>query len=89
MNKEEIEGVNRFIFLGSLIDHSGSLTAEIKHRLALGRAAMVSIEQISESKIQLPLNKRQILTIVLLIATYACERWTLTKADRRKIVFKL
>nr|XP_033794617.1 uncharacterized protein LOC117357731 isoform X2 [Geotrypetes seraphini]XP_033794618.1 uncharacterized protein LOC117357731 isoform X2 [Geotrypetes seraphini]XP_033794619.1 uncharacterized protein LOC117357731 isoform X2 [Geotrypetes seraphini]XP_033794620.1 uncharacterized protein LOC117357731 isoform X2 [Geotrypetes seraphini]XP_033794621.1 uncharacterized protein LOC117357731 isoform X2 [Geotrypetes seraphini]XP_033794622.1 uncharacterized protein LOC117357731 isoform X2 [Geotrypetes sera len=50
INNEETELVDSFVFLGSLIDHSGGSTAEIKCRLAPGHAAMVSMDQIWKCK---------------------------------------
>lgn len=44
INNDEMEVIESFVLLGSVIEHGGSLTVEIKHRLALGRAAMISMD---------------------------------------------
>lgn len=90
-NNEEIEVVEEFIFLGSKIDHDGVCAPDIKRRLALGRNAMVSMNNIWKSKdISLATKCRLVSVIVFPVATYSCETWMLKKADRQKIyVFEL
>jgi hypothetical protein len=86
IDNEEIEVVDSFIFLGSLIASSGDSTPEIKRRIALGRTAMVSMDQIWRCKDVAIATKRRLITAVVLpIATYGCETWTMKKADRRRI----
>ena len=86
IDNEEIEVVDSFIFLGSLVVSSGDSTPEIKRRIALGRAAMISMDQIWRCRDVAIATKRRLVTaIVLPIATYGCETWTMTKADRRRI----
>ena len=46
IDNEEIEMVDSFIFLGSLVVSGGDSTPEIKRRVALGRAATMSMNQI-------------------------------------------
>ena len=86
INNDEIEVVDSFIFLGSLITPNGDSTPEIKRRIALGRAAMVSMDQMWKCKdVAITTKCRLVTAIVFPIATYGCETWTLTKADRRKV----
>jgi hypothetical protein len=86
INNEEIECVQKFIFLGSVIDRSGKCSTEIKRRIALGRSAMLSMHQIWKSKdISLKTKSRLVSAIVFPIFTYGCESWTLKKADQSKI----
>ncbi|MBJ5686593.1 hypothetical protein JGH00_22580 [Salmonella enterica subsp. enterica serovar London] len=69
VNGEEIDCVQEFTFLGSQIDQSGP---EIKRRIALGRTAMMSMNQIWKSKdISVPHNLR-------------CPSWTVKKINKRE-----
>jgi len=86
IDNEEIEVVDSIIFLGSLIVSNGDSTAEIKRRITLGRTAMVSMDQIWRCRDVAIATKRRLITAVVLpIATYGCETWTMKKADRRRI----
>ena len=86
IDNEEIEPVQDFIFLGSKIDRTGESGPEIKRRIALGRTAMQEMTKIWKSNdISIATKTRLVNAIIFPIATYACETWTLKKADRRKI----
>ena len=83
---EEIEIVDSFIFLGSLIKADGGCSVEIRWRLALGRSAMMGLNLIFKSnKIQDRINMRLVRSLVFPVVLYGCEGWTTTKADRRKL----
>lgn len=83
IDSEEIETVNDFIFLGSKIDHNGESEPEIKRRIALGRGVMTSTNKIWKNKdISLRTKCRLVNVIVFPITTYACEAWTMRKAER-------
>lgn len=86
IDNEEIESVQDFIFLGSKIDRNGESGPEIRRRIALARNAMQGMAKIWKSKdISTTTKIRLINAIVFPIFMYACESWTLKKADRRKI----
>ena len=46
VNHENIEVVNSFVLLGSIIEEDGDCRLEIARRLALGRVAMAGLEKI-------------------------------------------
>lgn len=52
INKEEIEIVQEFIFLGTKIVQDGNSTPDIKHRIILGCIAMVSRIKSGKAEIQ-------------------------------------
>ncbi|KAK1804853.1 hypothetical protein P4O66_003554 [Electrophorus voltai] len=74
INNENIEVVDSFIFLGTLIDHSGGSRAEIKRRLALGRAAMMNMDQIWKcNDVVVTITQRLITAIMFSIVTYGSQ----------------
>jgi len=77
---ETVETV--FIFLGSKITADGDSSHEIKRRLLLGRRVMTNLDSIF---ITLPTNVRLVKVMVFPVVMYGCERWTLKKAERRRI----
>ena len=75
-----------FIFLGSKITADGDCSHEIKRCLLLERKAMTRPDSILKSRdITLPTNIRLVRTMVFPIVLYACESWTIKKAERQRI----
>ena len=46
MEREKVEAVTNFIFLGSKITVDGDFSHEVKRRLLLGRKAMTNLDSI-------------------------------------------
>uniref|UniRef100_A0A8D2KTX7 ribonuclease H n=1 Tax=Varanus komodoensis TaxID=61221 RepID=A0A8D2KTX7_VARKO len=83
---EEMEVVTDFIFLGSKITADRDCSQEIKRRLLLGRKAMANLDSILKSRdITLPTKVRIVKAMVFPVAMYACESWTIRKAQCRRI----
>ena len=75
-----------FIFLGSKITADGDCSHEIKGRLLLGRKVMTYLDSILKSRdITLPTKVRLVKAMVFPVVTYGCERWTVKKAEHRRI----
>ena len=86
INGETVETVSDFIFLGSKITAYDDCSYEIKRRLLLGRKVMTSIDSILKSRdITLPTKVRLVKAMVFPVVTYACESWTIKKAEWRRI----
>ena len=85
--EEEMVGiVSDFIFLGSKITADGDCSHEIKRRLLLGRKVMTNLESIFKSRdITLPTKVCLIKAMVFPVVMYGCERWTMKKAECRRI----
>ena len=76
------ETVADFIFLGSKITADGDCSHEIKRRLLLGRKVMTNLDSILKSRdITLPTKVRLIKAMVFPVVMYACESWTIKKAE--------
>ena len=83
---ETVETVSDFIFLGSKITAYGDCSHEIKRRLLLGRKVMINLDSILKSRdITLPTKVRLVEAMVFPVVMYACESWTMKKAERQRI----
>ena len=75
-----------FIFLGSKITADGDCSHEIKRCLLLGRKVMTKLDSILKSRdITLPTKVCLVKAMVFPAVMYGCERWTIKKAERRRI----
>ena len=77
-----METVIGFIFLDSKITAEGDCSHEIKRPLLLGRKAMTNLDSVLKSRDITLLTKVHIVkAVVLLVAMYGCESWTIQKAE--------
>ena len=75
-----------FIFWGSKITADGDCRHEIKRHLLLGRKVMTNLNSIFKSRnITLPTKVCLVKAMVFPVIMYACESWTVKKAERRRI----
>ena len=85
-NGETMETVTGCIFLGSKITEDGNCSHEIKRHLLLGRKAMTNIDSILKSRdITLLTKVHLVKPMVFTVVMYGCERWTIKKAEHRRI----
>ena len=83
---ETVETVADFIFLGSKITPDGDCSYEIKRCLLLGRKVMTNLDSILESRdIPLPIKMHLAKAMVFPVVMYGCGRWTIKKAECRRI----
>ena len=81
-----METVSDFIFRGSKITADGDCNHEIKWHLLLGRKVMSNLNSIYKSRdITLPTKVYLVKAMVFPVVMYRCERWTVKKAERRRI----
>ena len=86
IDRETVDTVRDFIFLGSKITADGDCSHEIKRCLLLGRKAMTNLDSILKSRdITLPTKVRLVKAVVFPVVMYGCESWTVKKAERRRI----
>ena len=84
----QIEGetVSDFIFLGSKITADGGCSHEIKRHLLLVRKFMTNLNSILKSRdITLPTKVCLVKAMVFPVVIYACESWTIKKAELQRI----
>ena len=81
-----METVTDFIFFGYKIMADDDYSQEIKRCLLLGRKAMTNLDSILKSRdITLPTKVHMVKAMVFPVVRYRCERWTLKKAECRRI----
>ena len=86
IDRETVETVLDFILGGSKITAVGDCSHEIKRRLLLGRKVMANLDSILKSRdITLPTKVRLVKAMVFPVVMYGYERWTVKKAEHRKI----
>ena len=86
MEKERVETVSDFIFLGSKITADGDCSHEIKRRLLLGRKVITNLDSILKSRDITLLTKVHLVSaMVFPVVMYRRESWTIKKAEHRRI----
>ena len=86
IDRETMETVTDFIFLGSKICADGDCSHEIKRHLLLGRKAMTNLDSILKSRdITLLTKVRIVKAMVFPAVMYGCESWTIKKAEHQRI----
>ena len=81
IDKETVETVSDFIFLGSKITADGDCRHEIKRLLLLGRKAMANLDSILKSRDITLLTKVHVVKAMIFpVVMYGCESWTIKMA---------
>ena len=82
IDRETVETVSDFIFLGSKITADGDCSHEIKRHLFLGRKVMTNLDSILKSRdIALSTKVPLVKAVVFPVVMYGCESWTIKKVE--------
>ena len=82
IDREKMEAVMEFIFLGSKITADSDCSHEIKRRLHFGRKTMTNLDSILKSRdITSSTKVRIVKAMVFAVVMYGCESWTIKKAE--------
>ena len=82
IDRETVETVADFIFLGSKITADGDCSHEIKRCLLLGRKVMTNLDSVLKSRdITLSTKVHLVKAVVFPVVMYGCESWTIKKAE--------
>ena len=85
-DRETVETVRGFLFLGSKITASGNCNHEIKRHLLLGRKHMTKRESILKNRdITFPTKVNLVKAMVFPVVMCGCESWTIKKAEPSRI----
>ena len=89
IDREKVETVTDFIFLGSKITADDDCSHKIKRHLLLGRKAMANLDSVYKSReITWQTKVPLVIAMVFLVVMYGC--WTIKKAKHRRAdAFKL
>ena len=83
---ETVETVADFILGGSKFTADGDCSHEIKRHLLLGRKVMTNLHSILKSRdITLSTTVHLVKAMVFPVVMYACESWTIIKAECQRI----
>ena len=83
---ETVETVTEFILGGSKITADSNCSHEIKRRLPLGRNVMTNLDsKLKNRDVTLPTKVHLVKAMVFPIVLYACESWSIKKAEHRRI----
>ena len=81
-DREKMETMIDFIFLGFKITADSDCSHEIKRCLLLRRKAMTKLDSILKSRdITLPTKVCLVKAIVFPVVMYGCESWTIKKTE--------
>ena len=82
IEREKMEAVTDFLFLGSKITVDSDYSHEIKRLLLLGRKTMTNLESILKSRdITLPTKVCIVKALVFPVDIYGFESWSMKKAE--------
>lgn len=83
---KQVEQVDAFFYLGSLITEDAECAREIRTRLGRGREVMGTLKTIWKSHgIPITTKLRIWRTLVWPVAMYGCEGWTIKRSDEERI----
>ena len=86
VDRETMETVTDFIFLGSKITENSDCSHKIKRHWVLGRKAVTNLDSILKSRnIILLTNVYVVKAMVFPVVMYKHESWTIKKAEHRRI----
>ena len=86
IEREKVEVVTDFLFLGSKITVDSDCSLEIRRRFLLGRRVMTNLDSMLKSRgITLPIKVHIVKAMVFPVVMYGCEHLTVKKADHQRI----
>ena len=86
IDRETMETVTDFIFLGSKITADGDCSREIKRCVFLGRKAMTNLESTLKSRdITLPTVVPLVKALGFPVVMHGCVSWTIKNVEHQRI----
>ena len=85
IDQKQLENVECFKYLGSMLTNNGRCTCEIKSRIAMAKAAFNKKKNLFTSTLDLNLRKKPVKCYIWSMALYGAETWTLRAADQKHL----
>ena len=83
IEQKQLENVECFKYLGSILTNDGRCTCEIKSRIAMVKAAFNKKKTLFTSKLDLNLRKKLVKCYIWSMALYGAETWKLRAIDQK------
>jgi hypothetical protein len=83
IEQKQLENVECFKYVGSILTNDGGCTCEINSRIAMAKAAFNKKKTLSTSKLDLNLRKKLVKCYIWNVALYCAETWMLRAADQK------
>ena len=83
IDQQQLENVECYKYLGSMLTNDGRCTREIKSRISMAKAAFSKKQTLFINKVDLNLRKKLIKCYIWSMALYGAETWTLRAADQK------
>jgi len=83
IHQKQLENVESFTYLGSILTNDGRCTCEIKCRIVMARAALNKERALFTSTLDLELRKKLLKCYIWSIALYGAETWILWAVDQK------
>jgi len=86
IDQKQLENVESFKYLGSILTDDGRRTCNIKCRIAMAKAAFINKRALFTRTLGLELRKKLVRSYIWSIALYGAETWALRAVDQKHLV---